>query len=313
MFSRDEITRYSRQLLIDEWGDKSQQILKNTTVFVAGAGGSGSPILTQLALLGVGHIRVCDFDTVDLSNLNRQFIHTVTKESKLGINKAVSAKQTIHNINPHIKVEVFEEKINDKNIDDLVGESTMLFDSVDKIDVKFILSKCAMRKKIPHLFYGMMDINGFAGVFYPPKTACFHCLFDFKKVQEISNITKDNKASRTATPVCCPPVFMTAGFIMTEALKILLGIGEVAYNEFFLFLQKGSEKGAETTGYRGMRYWMSRYFYDISLTQGFDLDKCWRGNMLETLKISSDPDCKYCSSVHKNIYNINEMDADFDF
>ena len=313
MLGKDEQMRYTRQLLIDGWGEKSQEILKNTTVFVAGAGGSGSPILTQLALLGVGHIKICDFDSVELSNLNRQFIHCVSNESRIGINKAISAKQTVQNINPNIKVEIFTDMINDENIDAMVGDAQILFDSVDKIDVKFTLSKCAIRKKIPHLFYGMMDINSFACIFYPPKTPCFHCLYDFNKVQEIKSIISMAQGNRTATPVCCPPVLTSTSFIMTEVLKMLLGLGEPAYNTFFLFLQKASKRTGEIGGYQGMRYWMSQHFYDTAMSQGFDLDTCWRGNIIETLSIAPNPDCEYCKDLHQSKTDINQLDVEFDF
>jgi adenylyltransferase/sulfurtransferase len=111
MLTEDERTRYRRQLILHGWSEETQEKLKNTTVFVGGAGGSGSPILTQLALLGIGTIRICDFDTIELSNLNRQFIHCVSDKNKIGINKAQSAACTVKNINPHVNVEVFEERI----------------------------------------------------------------------------------------------------------------------------------------------------------------------------------------------------------
>lgn len=314
MLSNEELLRYKRQLSIDGWGEKAQEKLKTTKVFVAGAGGSGSPIITQLALLGVGCIRICDFDDVELSNLNRQFLHCVSEDSRIGVNKAVSAKKTVMNINPNVKVEIFTDKINDENIDEMVGDSTILFDSVDKIDVKFMLSKCAIRKKIPHLFYGMMDINAFMCIFYPPKTPCFHCLFDFDKVQEINSISNELQPNlKASTPVCCPPVLTSAGFAVTESLKILLDLAEPAYNKFFFFLQKSSEKGGTVSGYQGMRYWMAKYFYDMALSQGFDLDTLWRNNYVEEIELSPDSNCKHCAGLHKSKIDTNIVDVDFKF
>ncbi|MCK4257904.1 MAG: HesA/MoeB/ThiF family protein [Halanaerobiales bacterium] len=297
MFTELEKTRYARQFILDQWGEETQEKLKNTTVFVAGAGGSGSPIITQLALLGVGKIRICDFDTVDLSNLNRQFLHCVSEESRLGQQKAVSAKKTVHYINPHVEVEIFQEKITADNIDEIVGDAAIIMDSVDKIETKFVLSKCAIRKNIPHLFYGMMDINSFACIFYSPKTPCFHCLYDFNKVKEMLELSKVSQKEDTKTPVCCPPVFLSAGFIMTELVKILLGIGEPAYNKFYLFLQKGNQRVIESNGYMGMRFWNSEFFDEISLNQGFDWNKGWRGNLVEELEIKPNPNCACCSSI----------------
>jgi len=99
--SRDEKTRYARQMLLHQWGVEGQEKLKSVTVFAAGAGGSGSPLIMQLALLGIGTIIVCDFDDVDLSNLNRQVLHD---ESRIGLNKALSAKKTVEKINPRTRV-----------------------------------------------------------------------------------------------------------------------------------------------------------------------------------------------------------------
>lgn len=293
-----EKIRYKRQLLIEDWGLESQEHLKNMTVFVAGAGGSGSPIITQLALLGVGCIRICDFDVVDLSNLNRQFIHCVSEKTRLGMNKALSAKMTAENINPHVKVEVFTEEITEDNIDEMIGDASIVFDSVDKINVKFILSKAAMRKRIPHLFYGMMDLNGFVSIFNPPETPCFHCLFDYEKVEMVESISMDPD-QKSATPVCCPPVLTTAGFAMTEAVKIMLGLGKPAYNKYFLFLHKGDERIGDSHGFLGMRFWITEYFEEISLQQGYDWDEGWNGNWIEVLDIAPNPECPHCSQMRR--------------
>ncbi|WDV47991.1 amino acid adenylation domain-containing protein [Clostridiaceae bacterium M8S5] len=313
MLNNEELTRYKRQILLDDWGIEKQELLKKTTVFVAGAGGSGSPIITQLALLGIGCIRVCDYDNVELSNLNRQFIHCVSEESRIGTNKAISAKKTVFNINKNVKVEIFTDKIDEYNIDEMVGESSIIFDSVDNIEVKFILSRCSLRKNIPHLFYGMMDINSFAAIFYPPKTPCFHCLFDYNKVAEIkkANSNKD-KAKQASTPVCSPPVFMSAGFIVTEALKILLNIGEPVYNKFYLFLQKGNSSIGDSNGYLGMKYWISEHFKKLSLNNGFDWERGWNNSIVEEISITNDMNCPNCKQVNlENIQNIHKITSDF--
>ena len=120
MLTDKEMIRYSRQILLEDWGTETQNKLKSKTVFVAGAGGSGSPIITQLALLGVGCIRICDYDEIELSNLNRQFIHCISGENRIGLNKATSAKMTIKNINPNIEVEIFLDKIDKDNVDKMI-------------------------------------------------------------------------------------------------------------------------------------------------------------------------------------------------
>jgi hypothetical protein len=103
-----EKSRYKRQVLMDGWGIKGQERLKSSTVFVAGAGGSGSPLIQQLALCGFGTIIICDYDSVELSNLNRQSLHD---ESRIGMNKALSAQLSVERINPHVNVIPIQEKI----------------------------------------------------------------------------------------------------------------------------------------------------------------------------------------------------------
>ena len=298
MLSQEEKTRYMRQILLNDWGEVSQEKLKSTTVFVAGAGGSGSPILTQLALLGFGKIRVCDFDSVELSNLNRQFIHAVSDDSRIGVNKAVSAAKTISNINPNVKVDIIQERIDENNVDEIIGDADILFDSVDHIPTKFILSTAALRREIPHLFYGMMDINSFFMTFNPPNTPCFHCLYDYSKLTALQSVaTKIVSVRKKVTPNHCPTLFLSTGFAVNEALKILLDIGDPAYNIFYLFLQKRNEKIKDSNGFLGMLYWVSDYFRSESLKQGYDWDKGWCHNTIEQLNVKRDPSCKNCGHI----------------
>jgi adenylyltransferase/sulfurtransferase len=298
ILTEEEKVRYQRQLLLQDWDIETQERLKGLTAFVGGAGGSGSPIITQLALLGMGCIRICDFDHVELANLNRQFLHCVSAESRIGLNKAISAQKTVKNINPNIKTVISTKKIDNSNVDEIVGDSDIIYDSVDRYESKFILSKCATRKGIPHLFYGMLDINSFFFTFNPPKTPCFHCLFDETKVDALDNITSRIGAmKKSLTPVACPPVVLSTGFAVTESLKILLGIGEPAYNKFFLFLQKGNDKVAKGTGFLGMKFWMTDFFLRHSANYGFDWDVGWQNKFIEEIDLVRNNACKQCSQL----------------
>ena len=314
MLTEHESIRYNRQILLDNWGIEGQEKIKNSTVFVAGAGGTGSPTIVQLALLGVGCIKICDFDTFDVPNMNRQFIHMVSDDDRVGVNKAFSAAQTVKRINPNVKVEYFEEKFTDENIDDMVGDADLIFDCVDKFEPKFVLSKCAIRKRIPHLFSGIFDINTFACIFYPPLTPCFHCIFDVEKLKLIDELAKIRANKGMAIPVSAPTLFASTGFIVAEGMKILLKHGDPAYNKYILFLQKGNERAAKTSGYEGMRFWNTEFFDNLCLEQGFDWDVGWRGNIFEALSISPNENCKYCNQLHtKNEIIIEEVSFDFIF
>ena len=303
--SKEEKNRYQRQLLLDGWGMGAQEILKSTTVFIAGAGGIGSHIIQQLALVGIGTIIVCDYDQVELSNLNRQLLHD---ESRIGMNKALSARMTIKRINPYVNVIPYQQKITRENIDEMVGSAEIIFDCVDDLETKFILSECAIKKQIPHMLSAMIDINAYAAILYPPLSPCFFCLHDRSKAEEIRQLKQVKKDYRKIPfPVVEPALSVTTGFISNEALKILVGHGSPAYNKFFLFNQKGSKGIVETTGYKQMTYAFNSHFRKMSRDQGFDWDECWRGNFIEELRISANPNCPMCAGGTRQ--NRNETGA----
>lgn len=291
----EERQRYMRQILLDGWGLGAQEILKTTTVFVAGAGGIGSPIMQQMALAGIGRIIVCDYDEVELSNLNRQVLHDA---SRIGMNKALSAKMTIERINPHVQVEAVTEKITAANVSAMVGEAAVIFDCVDDLETKFVLSACAVEKGIPHILSAMIETDSYAAILHTPHTPCFHCLHDRRKADEIRAVREANKDyKKKPFPVVSPALFVTTGFVCNEVLKILLGQNNPAYNKFFLFNQKGSASIVQTDGFRQMTFPFSDHFKNLCLEQGFDWEQCWRGRFLEELDIAADSDCPVCSKA----------------
>jgi amino acid adenylation domain-containing protein len=293
--SDDERQRYMRQILLDGWGLGAQETLKTTTVFVAGAGGIGSPIIQQMALVGIGKIIVCDYDEVELSNLNRQVLHDA---SRIGVNKALSAKMTIERINPHVLVEAVTEKITADNVSSMVGEAAVIFDCVDDLETKFVLSACAVQKGIPHVLSAMIETDSYAAILHTPHTPCFHCLHDRRKADEIRAVREaDKNYKKKPFPVVSPALFVTTGFVCNEVLKILLGHENPAYNKFFLFNQKGSASITQTDGFRQMTFPFSHHFKNLCLEQGFDWDKCWRGRFLEELDIAADADCPVCAGA----------------
>ncbi len=173
-FSADELKRYHRQMLIDGWGETVQGKLKHSTVFVAGAGGLGSPVAIYLAVAGIGHIRICDFDTLELTNLNRQVLHDHTR---IGINKAFSGKSTLEKMNPHIKVTALSEMITAENADDLVGNADIIVDCMDNFSTRYILNESAIKKNIPLVYGSISGIDGMLSFIQSPETPCLRCLF----------------------------------------------------------------------------------------------------------------------------------------
>ena len=296
--STNERTRYKRQMLLYGWGMESQEKLKRAAVFVAGAGGGASPTIMQLALAGFGTIIVCDSDVVELSNLNRQVLHD---ETRIGMNKALSAKMTVERINPHVNVLPCPQKLTSENVCELVGDADVILDMFDDLEAKFVLSEYAAVKKIPHIISAMTDINGYAAVFHTPHTPCFHCLYDRVKFEEITEGMSQmvDKYEKNPLAVVATSLFMSSGFAVNEAIKIVLGFGNSAYNKFLLFNQRGTEALANTESYRSMTYTFSDHFRRICKEQGFDWDIGWRGNFLEELRIEPDPDCLLCGEKGK--------------
>jgi len=208
-FSEEELKRYHRQMLMDGWGEETQKKLKNSTVFVAGAGGLGSPVSIYLAVAGIGHIRICDFDSPDWSNLNRQILHDHTR---IGVNKAVSAQMTIQTLNPSIRVSAFTDKIIADNVDRLVGDADIILDCMDNFPTRYLLNDSAIRKKIPMVYGSIWGMEGRLSFIHSPETPCLRCLFPEAPPSEVF-------------PVLGTTPGVIGSLQALEAIKYLTGIG----------------------------------------------------------------------------------------
>lgn len=166
--------RYHRQMMIGGWGEEGQQKLKAARVFVAGAGGLGSPASIYLAVAGVGHITICDFDSPELSNLNRQILHS---DARIGTNKAQSAKMSLSQLNPSIEVEALSTRIEPDTVDDVVGEAQIIVDCMDNFPTRYVLNECAVRKGIPFVHGSIWGLEGKLTFIQVPETPCFQCIF----------------------------------------------------------------------------------------------------------------------------------------
>ncbi|PMP71722.1 MAG: adenylyltransferase [Thermodesulfovibrio aggregans] len=214
-----DFLRYNRQMLIDGWGQEGQKKLKNSTVFIAGAGGLGSPVSIYLAVAGVGKIIICDFDSVEITNLNRQILHSHTR---IGINKALSAKITLSAINPDVEVIPVTEKITAENAHALVADSQIIIDCMDNLETRYILNEVAINKGIPLVFGAIYGAQGMLSFIQPPETPCLKCLFPEAPPKETF-----------------PVVGATPGVIgalqALEAIKYLVGIGKNLKNKLFVW------------------------------------------------------------------------------
>ena len=216
--SEIEKERYARQMMIQGWGQEGQKKLKAARVFVAGAGGLGCPAAVNLALAGVGVLRICDGDSTERSNLNRQFLHD---DSRIGINKALSAKTTLSRINPFVEIETISERITQETVDSLVGDSQIIVDCVDNFPARYVLNDCAVRKRIPMVHGAIWGFEGRMMFIHPPQTACLACLFPEAPPAE-------------AVPVLGATPGVVGCMQAMEAIKYLLGVGKLLRNQYLV-------------------------------------------------------------------------------
>jgi molybdopterin/thiamine biosynthesis adenylyltransferase len=204
-----EKTRYNRQIILPGWGEEGQRKIKQATVFIAGAGGLGSPVAIYLAAAGIGCLRICDCGEPELSNLNRQILHT---DKDIGKKKVHSAKETLSKINPHVHIISLPEKIERENISQLVADSQIMIDCLDNFETRYILNEYAVKTGLPFLHAGVYGMSGQMTFIHSPETPCLQCIFP-----------------QMPSPEIFPVVGATPGVIGSlealEALKYLVGQG----------------------------------------------------------------------------------------
>ena len=214
-----EKERYARQMIITDWGEAGQQRIKNSTVFVAGAGGLGSPVAVYLAAAGVGTLRICDCGEPELSNLNRQILHT---ESDIGINKAISAEASIKLLNPSVRVEPITDRITEDTVEGIVGEADIIVDCLDNFETRYILNEFAVKKKLPFIHAGIHGLSGQVTFIHTPETPFLRCVFPGVVPKQVF-----------------PVVGVTPGIIgtieATEVLKWIVGIGDNLKNQLLIW------------------------------------------------------------------------------
>jgi molybdopterin/thiamine biosynthesis adenylyltransferase len=219
MLSHDEIKLYSRHLGIPSWGAAAQDKLKGSKVFVAGAGGLGSPVLYYLAAAGVGNLLVCDYDLIDISNLNRQIIH---RFNRIGEMKVESAQASLQELNPFINITPLSKKITSKNAGDLVSGSDIIIDCLDNFKTRHILNRVSATLHIPMIHAGVSEFRGQITFLHPPETPCLACL-----------IPEDNKKRVNYIAGATPGVIGSLQAL--EAIKYLTGIGTTLKNRMLFW------------------------------------------------------------------------------
>ena len=173
--TEQERSRYARQLLLPEIDEAGQEKLKAGRVLLIGAGGLGSPVAMYLAAAGVGTIGLCDFDVVELSNLNRQVLHST---SRVGTPKIASAKAMLADLNPEVTIHTHEGLVTEENIHGLIANYDFVLDCTDNFAAKFMINDSCTAAKKPFCHAGIMGFSGQLMTWLPGKgLPCFRCVF----------------------------------------------------------------------------------------------------------------------------------------
>jgi molybdopterin/thiamine biosynthesis adenylyltransferase len=218
--SSEETIRYNRQLILPEISLQGQIRLKQARVLIAGVGGLGSVSAYYMAAAGIGFIRIADGDCVDAGNLNRQILHGT---GDIGKPKTLSALEKLRNLNPHCEIEPIQGIISDKTILDMVAGCTVIIDGTDNLKTRKVLNRASILKGIPFIYGGIDGFIGMASTFIPGRTPCLECFF--------SRDSGQNEPIGVIGPV--PGII--ASIQSLEAIKLILGIGELLTNNLLLF------------------------------------------------------------------------------
>ena len=174
ILSAEQKQRYSRHLLIPEVGSAGQARLLGSKALLIGAGGLGSPAALYLAAAGVGTIGIVDFDVVDLSNLQRQILHT---NDRIGERKVESARKTLEALNPDVKVIPHEEMLVADNVDRIITGYDVIVDGTDTFETRYLLNDAAVAKNIPVIHASVFRFEGQLTTFIPYEGPCYRCLY----------------------------------------------------------------------------------------------------------------------------------------
>ena len=219
----DKTQRYRRHILLDEIGIEGQERIAASNVLIVGAGGLGSPVITYLAAAGVGHIGVVDGDIVELSNLQRQVVFSTFD---LGRKKAVAAGERIKEINPDVRVEVYDEFLSLENARDLIGQYDFVCEGSDNYATKLLVNDTCVKKGKPFTIGSLSRFEGQV-MTHTDGSACWRCLYGAAPEQSEKE------------PVELGVLGSVPGIIgaveATEAIKFIVGSGKLLTNRLLSF------------------------------------------------------------------------------
>ncbi|HBC7429180.1 TPA: molybdopterin-synthase adenylyltransferase MoeB [Providencia rettgeri] len=222
--SDPEMLRYNRQIILRGFDFDGQEKLKAGKVLVIGLGGLGCAATQYLAAAGVGHLTLVDFDTVSLSNLQRQVLH---RDATIDMPKVDSAKTQLAAINPHIQIDTVNAQLDDAQLDELITHHDVILDCTDNVAIREQLNLLCLPHKKPLVSGAAIRMEGQLSVFtYEENTPCYHCL---------SRLFGDNNLTCVEAGVMSPLVGTIGTLEAMEAIKLLANYGKVNSGKVLLF------------------------------------------------------------------------------
>jgi sulfur-carrier protein adenylyltransferase/sulfurtransferase len=223
--TNDEVKRYSRHLIMPEVGVDGQRKLKAAKVLCIGAGGLGSPAALYLAAAGVGRLGIVDFDAVDVSNLQRQILHST---ADIGRSKLASAREKLEGLNPEIQIDTFETALSSENALELFEPYDVILDGTDNFPTRYLVNDACVLLGKPNAYGSIFRFEGQASVFATKKGPCYRCLYPEPPPPGL-------------VPSCAEGgvLGVLPGMIgviqATEAIKLILGVGEPLIGRFLIY------------------------------------------------------------------------------
>ena len=224
-FTDEQVERYSRQIILPEVGGSGQQKMLEARVLLLGAGGLGSPAAYYLAAAGIGNLGIVDFDQVDLSNLQRQIIHST---ERIGMLKTESAKKTIQALNPDVNVTLYNEKMDSSNIMSLIKEYDYVVDGSDNFPTRYLVNDACVMKNKTLIHGSIYRFEGQVTVFKPGDGPCYRCLYPEPPPPGMVPNCQEGGVLGVLAGVI-------GNLQVVEVLKLILGIGKPLVGKLLIY------------------------------------------------------------------------------
>ena len=224
-FSDEQVERYSRHIILPEVQGEGQSKLLESKVLLVGAGGLGSPAAYYLAAAGIGNMGIIDFDTVDLSNLQRQIIHNT---ERIGMLKTESAKKTIEALNPDVKVNIFNEKLSSDNIMRLFEPYDYILDGTDNFATRYLINDACVLTGKTNIHGSISRFEGQVTVFKPNEGPCYRCLYSEPPPAGLVPNCQEGGVLGVLPGII-------GNLQVVETLKLILGQGETLVGSLLLY------------------------------------------------------------------------------